>query len=87
MEDRVQKLHEIRACLSKLLNESCEELSDLVNGTIVGIGIADDIVSGKISVSDMSADENALGIITAVTIVESLPSSALESIEKMFPND
>ena len=64
MEDRVQKLHGIRAC-----------------------GIADDIVSGKISVSDMSADENALGIIAAVTIVESLPSSALESIEKMFPND
>lgn len=84
MEERVQKLHEIRACLKKFNNENSDELSDLVNGTIVGIAIADGIVSGEIDVIDKSADENALGIIAAVTLIESLPSSTFESIEKMF---
>lgn len=84
MEERVQKLHEIRACLKKFNNENSDELSDLVNGTIVGIAIADGIVSGEIDVIDKSADKNALGIIAAVTLIESLPSSNLESIEKMF---
>lgn len=84
MEDRVQKLHEIRACLKKFNNESSDELSDFVNGTIVGIAIADGIVSGEIDVIDKSADENALGIIAAVTLIESLPVSSLENIEKMF---
>ena len=84
MEDRVQELHEISACLSKLLNDGCKDFSDLVSGAIIGIAIADSIVSGEIDISDKSANENALGVITAVTLIESLPSSALEYIEKMF---
>lgn len=84
MDDRVQKLHEIMSCLKKFNNESVDEFSDFVNGTIIGIAIADSIVSGEIDVIDKSADENALGIIAAVTLIELLPNSTLESIEKMF---
>lgn len=84
MEDRVKKLHEILDCLKKFNHANSEELSDLVNGTIIGIAIADGIVSGEIDISDKSADENALGIIASVTIIESMPRSVLENIEKMF---
>lgn len=87
MEDRVQKLHEIRACLKKFNHANFEEFSDLVNGTIIGIAIADGIVRGEIDVINKSSEENALGIIAAVTLVDSLPNVAIKSIEKMFPDD
>lgn len=84
MDEKIEMLHDIRKCLKKFNSDSGDDCSDLVNGAIVGFAIADAIVSGDISVSDKSAEENALGIVAAITLIEALPVSALENIEKMF---
>ena len=84
MDEKIEMLHDIRKCLKKFNRESGDDVSDLVNGAIIGFAIADAIVSGDISVSDKSAEENALGIVAAITLIEALPVSALENIEKMF---
>lgn len=84
MDEKIEMLHDIRKCLKKFNSDSGDDFSDLVNGTIVGFAIADAIVNGDINVIDKSAEENALGIIAAITLIEALPSSALENIEKMF---
>lgn len=84
MDEKIEMLHDIRKCLKKFNSDSGDAFSDLVNGAIVGFAIADAIVSGDISVSDKSAEENALGIVAAITLIEALPVSALENIEKMF---
>ena len=84
MDEKIEMLHDIRKCLKKFNSDSGDDFSDLVNGAIVGFAIADGIVSGDISVSDKSAEENALGIVAAITLIEALPVSALENIEKML---
>lgn len=84
MDDKKELLHGIKACLKQFNSENGDDLGDLVNGAIVGFAIAEGIVSGEIDVSDKSAEENALGIIAAVTLVEAMSDSALDSIQKMF---
>ena len=84
MEEKIEMLHDIRKCLKKFNSDSGDDFSDLMNGAIIGFGIADAIVSGDISVSDKSAEENALGIVASITLIEALPVSALDSIDKMF---
>ena len=87
MEDRVQKLHEIKQCLSKAYKESCDDLSDLVAGAIIGFAMADGIVSGEVDLGEFPAENQALAFIAAITLVEVMPSSALDNIGKMFSDD
>lgn len=84
MDDKKDVLRGIKDCLKKFNSENGDDLSDLVNGAIVGFAIAEGIVSGEIDVSGKSAEENALGIIAAITFVEAMPDSTLDSIGKMF---
>ena len=84
MDDKKEVLRGIKDCLEQFNTESGDDLSDLVNGAIIGFAIAEGIVSGEIDVSGKSAEENALGIIAAITLVEALPDSSLDSIGKMF---
>lgn len=84
MDDKKEVLRGIKDCLKQFNTESGDDLSDLVNGAIVGFAIAEGIVSGEIDVSGKSSEENALGIIAAITLVEALPDSSLDSIGKMF---
>lgn len=84
MDDKKEVLRGIKDCLKKFNSENGDDLGDLVNGAIVGFAIAEGIVSGEIDVSGKSAEENALGIVAAVTLVEALPNSTRDSIGKMF---
>lgn len=84
MDDKKEVLRGIKDCLKQFNTESGDDLSDLVNGAIVGFALAEGIVSGEIDTSGKSAEENALGIIAAITLLEALPNSTLDSIGKMF---
>lgn len=84
MDDKKEMLRGIKDCLNQFNSENGDDLSDLVNGVIVGFAIAEGIVSGRTDTSGKSAEENALGIIAAITLVEAMPDSALDSIGKMF---
>lgn len=84
MDDKKEMLRGIKDCLKQFNTESGDDLSDLVNGAIVGFAIDEGIVSGEIDVSGKSAEENALGIIAAVTLIGALSDSSLDSIGKMF---
>lgn len=83
MEDRVRFIHEVSQSLAKFYDKS-NDLSDLMAGTILGVIMADKIMSGEFDTKGEVAENIALAIIAAVTLAEALPENALDSIDKMF---
>lgn len=86
MEDKVKFLHEVCNSLAKFHDES-DDLTDVMCGAILGVALADNIVSGEFDTKGEKAENIALAIIAAITLAESMPVSSLESINKMFSDD
>lgn len=85
MEDKAELIHGIREELEKAADEAGSGFSDLVTGTIIGFGIADKLLRGEMIVDDGNGPkECARGLVIAVALVDALPESSLEPIEKML---
>lgn len=82
MEDRVQFIHDVAKCLAKFYGEP-DDLSDIMSGAILGVIMADNIVSGEFDTKGEDADNIALTIIASVTLAEALPEKAFTIIDKM----
>ena len=83
MEDRVKFIHEVSQSLAKFHDES-DDLSDIMTGTILGVCMADKIVSGEFDTKGADAENIALAIIAAVTLAEALPENALDGLDRML---
>ena len=83
MKDKVELLHRVREELERLVDESGSGFGDLITGIILGVGIADKIVSGEIFADTENDPEKcALCIVTAIALVDVMPEPSLERIEK-----